>query len=143
MNVNDTQIISRLIDGQYPDYKQIIPTEFKSKVVTKKSSLVSALKTVAVFSQTSNSVKFEFSQEKQSLVLSAESSGLGKSEVELQAKIDGVGAVIILNHHYILDCLSSMDTENVVIKIIDDNSPSLIVQENKEDYLYLVMPIKS
>ena len=102
-----------------------------------------ALKTAGVFSQSSSSVKFEFLPDRQIITLSAESSELGKSEVELPAKIDGNGVVVILNYRYVLDCLSSIDSNNVVMKIIDDSSPSLVLPEGREDYIYLVMPIKS
>jgi DNA polymerase III subunit beta len=140
---NETQIISRLVDGQYPDYKQIIPTSLNTTVVTQKQPLVSALRAGAIFSQNTNSVKLEYSAEKQALTLISESQELGKSVVDLPSKVEGKSGVVILNHHYILDCLSGMDSENVLIKIIDDSSPSLIVPENKNDYIYLVMPIKS
>ena len=140
---NDTQIISRLVDGQYPDYKQIIPTNFLCTSVVDKSQFVSALKAASVFGQSSNSVQVELSSEKQLLVLSSSSSDLGDSSVELSAKITGTGTSLILNYHYLLDCLSSIDSENVVFKTIDDNSPSLLLPETKNDYIYLVMPIKS
>ncbi|MFI5205373.1 MAG: DNA polymerase III subunit beta, partial [Candidatus Paceibacterales bacterium] len=143
LSFNDTQIISRLIDGQYPDYKQIIPVDFKTVVVTEKQALVNALRAVAVFSQSSNSAKFNFSAAKQMLILAAESSELGKSQVELPAKIEGVDVEVVLNHHYVLDSLASIDSANIIMKIIDDNSPSLILPEGKNDYIYLVMPIKS
>ncbi len=143
LSFNETQIISRLIEGQYPDYKQIVPTEFKIIVKTDKIALSSALKTVAVFSQSTKSVKFDFLEEGQKILLTAESSDLGKSKVELPSKIEGGSASLILNHHYVLDCLSSIDSKEIVVKIIDDNSPSLMVPEEKQDYMYLVMPIKS
>lgn len=143
VNFNETQIISRLVDGQYPDYRQIIPTNFVTTVVTEKAPLASALKTAAVFSQTNNSVKLEVLENNQQLVLTAESSDLGKSSVELPAKITGKNTSLVLNYHYLLDCLGSIDSKNVIVKIIDDSSPSLVVPEDKSDYVYLVMPIKS
>ena len=143
LSFNDTQIVSRLIDGQYPDYRQIIPASFTTLVTTEKQPMVSALKAVGVFSHGTSSVKFEFSSEKQSVILSSESSELGKSEVELAAKVEGESKVVILNHHYVLDCLASIDSSEVVMKVIDDSSPSLIVPKDKNDYIYLVMPIKS
>ncbi len=142
-NFNDTQIISRLIDGQYPDYREIIPQEFKTEAVIEKKGLVSALKAAAVMSQNSNSVKVDFSKANQQVKLTGESSELGKSEIELPAKIEGNDVTLVLNYHYLLDCLSSIDSESVVVKMIDDNSPSLIVPEEKKDYIYLIMPIKS
>jgi DNA polymerase III subunit beta len=140
---NNTQIISRLVDGQYPDYKQIIPSEFPANLVIEKQSLVSALRTGSVFNQGNNSVKFDFSVEKQQLILVTESSELGKSIVELPAEIQGKPKAMILNHHYILDCLAHITSPNIIIKLIDDNSPSLIIPQGEEGYVYLVMPIKS
>ena len=105
--------------------------------------MVSALKAASIFTQNNHSVRFEFSSQKQTLVLKAESSDLGSSVVELPSKVEGKDGEIILNHHYVLDCLSSIDGSSVVFKIIDDSSPSLIVPQDKNDYIYLVMPIKS
>lgn len=139
---NNTEVVSRLVDGQYPDYQQIIPANFLISAVVEKQLLAGALKTTSVFSRTSNSVNLKFLNGPQQLVLTAESSDLGKSMVELPCKIDGGDGEVILNHHYLLDCLSGIDSAGVVLKIIDDSSPSLVVPVEKDDYLYLVMPIK-
>jgi DNA polymerase-3 subunit beta len=143
LSFNDTQIVSRLIDGSYPDYKQIIPASFSTMVTVQKQPLANALKAAAVFSQSSNSVKFEFFQDKQQIVLTSESSELGNSQVEVSAKIEGGSKTVILNYHYILDCLSSLESDTLVIKLIDDSSPSIIVPEKDGGYTYLVMPIKT
>jgi len=143
VSFNETQIVSRLVDGQYPDYRQIIPSSFTTTVITEKTPLIGALKAASVFSQNTNSIKVDFSSAKQQLVLTSESSDLGKSSVELPAKISGPDVSLVLNFHYLLDCFTSIDSKNVVVKIIDDNSASLIVPEDKNDYTYLVMPIKS
>jgi len=140
---NETQVISRLVDGQYPDYRQIIPLSFETTSVTEKNAFVNALRAVAIFGQNNNSVNVVFSADKQQMALTAESSDLGKSAVELPAKIDGKGGSLVLNYHYLLDCLNGINSQNVVVKMTDDNSPSLVVPEDKNDYIYLVMPIKS
>ncbi|HYV33791.1 MAG TPA: DNA polymerase III subunit beta, partial [Candidatus Limnocylindria bacterium] len=132
-----------LIDGQYPDYKQIIPTNFQTTLVTDRAALISALRTTAVFSQNNNSTRLDFIPEKEMLVLAAESSDLGKSSIELPSKIDGKGGSLLLNYHYLLDCLNVIDSKNVIVKIIDDASPSLLLPEGNDNYVYLVMPIKS
>lgn len=139
----DSQIVSRLVDGQYPDYRQIIPASFNNTSIAPKSQLVSALRAAAVFGHASNSVQVIFDPEKQQILLSSGLTDLGDSTVEVPAKIEGVGSSLILNHHYFLDCLSVINSENVIIKTIDDNTPSLILPENKNNYIYLVMPIKS
>ena len=143
INFNDTQIISRLVDGQYPDYRQIIPANFSTTAATEKAQLIAALRAVAVFSQGNNSVRLEVFSSKQQVVLAAESSDLGKSAVELPAKVEGGDVSLILNYHYLLDCLTGLDSKDIAIKMIDDSSPSLVVPAEKNDYIYLVMPIKS
>ena len=143
VNFNEVLVISRLVDGQYPDYRQIIPLVFATTAATEKNAFVSALRAVAIFGQNGSSVNMVFSEEKQQIVLTAESPELGKSSVELSAKIEGKGGSLVLNYHYLLDCLSGISSQNVVVKMTDDNSPSLVVPEDKSDYIYLVMPIKS
>jgi len=141
--VDNTEIISRLVDGQYPDYKQIIPQNFATIIIVEKQDLLGALKASGVFSQAGNSVKFVYEDSNQTLKLITESQDLGKSEIELQAKIAGKSGAVLLNHHYIIDCLGGMNTKNIVMKIINESSPSLLLAEGQNDYLYLVMPIKS
>lgn len=143
LQFNDTHIISRLVDGQYPDYKQIIPTSFNTTVIAERLALIGALKTGGIFSQNNNSVKFSYNSDQQKLVLTAESQDLGKSVVEVGSQIEGPGGELVLNYHYLLDCLASTETERVIIKIVNDSSPSLILPEGKDDYMYLVMPIKT
>ncbi|HVY67394.1 MAG TPA: DNA polymerase III subunit beta [Patescibacteria group bacterium] len=143
LSLNDTKIVSRLVDGEYPDYKQIIPTTFPINAKVERQAFVGALRTAGVFSQ-SNSVRLVFSCTKGCVLLSAESPDLGKSEVELPADMSGGEEVgVILNFHYLLDCLSCITEERVELKVIGDSSPILVVPENSQDYTYLVMPIKS
>jgi len=143
LSFENTKIISRLVEGQYPDYKQIIPTVFKITVVADKQELTGALKAVSIFNQQTNSVKLNYSAEKQLLTLSSESSELGKSDVVIPSKIEGGDGEIILNNRYVLDAVNNIETPSVVVKIIDDSSPSLVMPEKGSSYLYLVMPIKS
>ncbi len=143
MVFKDIKIISRLIDGQYPDYEQIIPESFATTSIVPAQALVKALRAAAVFSQSGNSVKFEFSQERQILVVAAESQELGGGTVEIPAAINGPGGQVIFNYHYVLDCLTSLESDNVNFKMINDDSPALMVPEGVGGYIYLVMPIKT
>jgi DNA polymerase-3 subunit beta len=141
--IGSTQIISRLLDGQYPDYRQIIPTSFLTTLSLDRQQFVSALRAGGIFSQSSNSVKVEYFSSKQKIVLTAESGDLGKSVIELEAEVSGNDGMLLVNYHYLLDCLVNLETERVVLKIMDENSPSLITPEGDNTYIYLVMPIKS
>lgn len=139
----DTQIISRLVDGQYPPYEQIIPGSFKTIIKVEKQQVINALRTAGVFSRGANSVKFDYNNEKQLLVLTSESADLGKTVIDISCEIEGGSGSLILNYHYILDCLQNINSPVIKIKVIDDNSPSLVVPDIEGEYIYLVMPIKS
>lgn len=139
----NTQIISRLVDGQYPDYKQIIPSDFQIKSEMSKKDMAAALKTTGIFSQNTNSVILEFSTDKQCVFLTTESSGLGKSNVEIKAEVVGGDCKLIMNYRYILESLSVMDGETLEIKINNSDSPSVFSVKGQQDYFYLVMPIKN
>ncbi len=141
--LNNTQIVSRLIDGEYPPYEQIIPSEFTTTITTNRQALVNGLRAGGVFSQNNASVKVEYDSSAQALVLHTESGELGKSVVELPSRVEGQNGGLMVNFHYLLECLANLTAENVVIKVTNDSSPSLLTPENNDSYLYLVMPIKN
>ena len=138
-----TQIISRLVDGQYPDYKNIIPEQFNTTIIVNKAKFQGGLKTSALFSQNTNTVKLDYSTEKQALVISSESQDLGSGVVDIASKVEGGSGQLLLNCRYVLDFLGQTQGENVVLKIINDSSPAVFGIEGAGDYLYLVMPIKT
>lgn len=143
VKVGQTQLISRLVDGQYPDYKSIIPENFNTVMVADRAKLQSAVKTSALFSQNTNSIKLEFSSEKQSIVISSESQDLGSGVAEVPAKVEGVSGSLLLNYKYMLDFFSQAEGEKVEVKVVNDSSAAVFAVEGQKDYLYLVMPIKT
>lgn len=139
---NNTQIITRLIDGQYPPYQQIMPTEFRTRIKINKQELVTALKTSGIFSQNSNSVHLKYDNNGL-LTISSETGEVGKNVVNLKTEIDGDAGEMLVNYHYVLDFLGSVDQDSIEIKIVNSDSPAVIVGQGDEKYTYLVMPIKS
>lgn len=142
--IGETLLVSRLIDGQYPDYKQIIPNNFNAIITTDRHELANALKTSGIFSRVSNSVKLFYSSVSNKIKISSVSQDLGESEIELPCEIKGTSGEgeVIFNHRYILDALNAMEKEKVVLKIVNDSSPVILQQEGDESYMSLVMPIK-
>ncbi len=141
--IQDTNIISRLIDGQYPEYGQIIPTEFNTTITTETKVLLQALKTSGIFSRTTNSVVLHCDTAKQEVVVKAASSDVGESVVEIPSKVVGPDATITFNYRYLTDALSVISTEQVELRIVNDTAPVIVAPEGDKNYLYLVMPIKS
>jgi len=143
VRIDDTEIISRLIDGQYPEYTHIIPKDFNTTISVNRADLVNAVKTAGIFSQSTGSIVMEYKTESQELKISATSHDLGESNVRLSGAVDGQPGTVFLNYRYVLDCLNSMAAEHINIKIVDDGAPVILQEVDKLNYIYLIMPIKS
>jgi len=141
--IKSTEMISRLIEGQYPDYKQIIPGTSKTTAIINKLEFIRAVKASSLFSKSGiNDINLDFPANKNQVVISSASGQTGESYTILEAKINGEDNGIIVNYNYLLDGLNNIEGENVRIEIIDNNTPCILRPEKDKDYLYIIMPIK-
>lgn len=140
---NSVDLISRLIEGQYPDYTQIIPTTSKTQIKINNNNLIKAVKTSSLFTKSGiYDIKIEFKTKEKEAVVTSSSSQLGENISILEAEISGEDNNIILNYRYLIDGLSNINSELVVVEMTDGNSPCLIKPEIKKDYTYIIMPIR-
>lgn len=138
-----TELVSRLIEGQYPDYQQIIPAGSKTKVMIDRQELIRAVKMASLFSKTGiNDVNLDFPLDKNQAVVSSVSGQTGENITSLEAKVTGGENSIVVNYRYLLEGLSNIEKETVKIEVTDGNTPCLIRPEQDESYLYIIMPIK-
>lgn len=140
---NDTELISRLIDGQYPDYKQIIPQNFITEAVVNRAALVQSLKAASLFATDNNNIELIFSPQTKQVIIKSQSSQAGDSEIFLESETTGPKNTIIFNFRYLLECLNNLKDEQVTLKLIDASSPAQIVPTKRSNYQYIVMPIKT
>jgi DNA polymerase-3 subunit beta len=137
------ELVSRVIDGKYPDYKQIIPDDFSTISKIKVSEFVPAIKSVALFcKQGINDIRFSLDSTKNELVIATASSSMGTSTAKVPIEIKGEDNDIVFNYRYLLDGLSNMSSDEVELKINNNASPGLIQPTNDKNYKYLVMPIR-
>jgi DNA polymerase-3 subunit beta len=137
------EVVSRLIDEQYPDYKQIIPQKSNTTCIIEKQELIRAIKTSAIFSKIGiNDINLDFLGDKQKSIVSSISGQSGENVVNLDAKIEGVDNNITINYRYLLDGLNNVTSDLIRLEIVDSNTPALIKSEDDPTYLYIVMPIK-
>ncbi|MDO8592202.1 MAG: DNA polymerase III subunit beta [bacterium] len=138
-----TELVSRLIEGQYPDYQQIIPSAGKTTIMIDRQELIRAVKMASLFSKAGiNDVNLDFPLGKNQVVISAVSGQTGENITSLAAKVNGNDNSIVVNYRYLLDGLSIIENETVKIEVIDGNTPCIIRSEQDESYLYIIMPIK-
>jgi len=141
LTVDSVELISRLINGHYPDYKQIIPNKTQTEILVNRQELTRAVKASALFSKTGiNDITLIFSKDR--VVVSSFSGASGESHVEVEAEIKGIDNEITINYRYLLDGLNNIDGENVNIGIVNNSTPCILRSEKDKTYLYIVMPIR-
>lgn len=137
------EITSRLIAGRYPDYKQIIPTEFKTTALFSKGQMVSSVKAASLFSAVGiNAVNIKLNPSSQATTISSTSSQAGAYETQLDIQGEGQENAIVLNHRYLLDGMSHLEGDEILIQMNSADAPCLLRSKEDADYLYLVMPIR-
>jgi len=139
--VGGIEIVSRLIDGHYPDYQQIIPQKNNCQTSFNRDTIMRAVKAASIFSRAGiNDINFTFS--KAGVNISSASGQTGEHEALIEGNFKGLDAKITLNYRYVLDGLSALSGETVVFSVIDDQTPCILQDENNKDYQYIIMPIK-
>lgn len=138
------ELISRLIEGSYPDYRQIIPTNFKTEVVLDSKELVQLVKSAALFCRAGiNDVHVIAHADKNEVEITAANSQLGENKGSIKAEVTGDTNDIVFNYRYLLDGIQNMKSKEVRLKLIDKHNPGLFLPEGQKGYTYIVMPIKS
>ena len=139
--IDSVELVSRLINGQYPDYKQIIPDKEKTEIITSKANLLRAVKAVSIFSKTGiNDVDLEFKNNK--IIISASSGQSGESRADVDAEINGIDNEVAINFRYLVDGLNNISSDKVKLKVVSNNTPCVLTADKDDGYLYVVMPIR-
>ncbi|MBI2049013.1 MAG: DNA polymerase III subunit beta [Parcubacteria group bacterium] len=134
-------VTSRLIDGVFPDYKQIIPKNFKTEVVVLKHDFLNSLKITNLFSNKFNQVLFTIHPQKKVFEVTAKNADIGENKTLLQAALSGDPVSLQFNQKYITDCLQSIQTESICLQINGEGKPLIIRGVGDTSFLYLVMPL--
>lgn len=136
-------LVSRLIQGQFPDYKQVIPKSSGTKLVlNRKDFLQAAERTQVIAVSSANIVKFDLRGKKLHLI--ANSPDVGSVDEVLDAEVKGEGkAQVSFNVKLISDALKSMETEKILLELSSTLSPGVLRPVDGADYIYVVMPIRT
>jgi len=138
----NTMIISRVMEGQYPKYNQLIPQDSPKEAIVNIPRLISSLERVAIMvNEKTSIVKFEFKENK--LILSADTPDSGSSEDEFDIEYKETEELkIAFNYRYVLDSLKNMETTEVKIGLNSSLSATVLKPNNDEDYICLIMPVQ-
>lgn len=140
-SVDSVDLISRLISGNYPDYRQIIPTTSETKVIVSRSEMVRAVKAAALFSKSGiNDVTIQFRKKK--VIISSFSGSSGESQIEVEAEVEGGDNEITINYRYLVDGLSNIAGDLAAAEMLNSATPFILKGRGDDSYLYIVMPIR-
>jgi len=137
----DIYIASRIIEGNFPDYKQIIPKEVSTEINVLKEDLNQTLRISNVFSDKFNQVNFSVFPEDNIFEVQATSSDVGESKNRVKSKIKGENIKINFNNKYISDCFGSIKSDAIELYFNGTDKPMIIKGTNDESFMYLVMPM--
>jgi len=134
-------LTSRVIDGIFPDYRQIIPKEFTTEIVVLKQDLLNALKLSNIFSDKFNQVNLKILSKEKIFELSSINNDIGENKTHLDAVINGENIELGFNYKYFLDCFQSIITDSVAIKMTGSGRPIVISPVSDPFFTYLIMPM--
>ncbi len=141
LSFDSIYIVSRVIDGVFPDYRQIIPKEHKTEVVVLKQDLVSFLKISNIFSDSFNQVNIKIQPKESIFELKTKNSNVGENVNSIQASLIGEDIDVNFNYKYIVDCFSSVESDSIVLQFNGMNRPLLISGVSDKSFVYIVMPM--
>jgi DNA polymerase-3 subunit beta len=141
-SINGIMLTSRLIEGTYPNYEQVIPKNNDKKVVINKTEFLKALRRTSIMSrERTHAVRFDLEEGKITLI--SMNPDIGEAREEISAQYKGEQMTVGFNARYLMDILQVMETESVFMELQEPLSPTLLLEENNKDYLCVVMPMRT
>lgn len=140
--INETEIISRVVEGQFPNYKQIIPKEYSHKSVIETSKILDSVKRAMIFTrEPANKIIMTFNNEL--LQIEANTPELGIAEEELNIESDNKEKIFLgINSHFLFDSLKQIDSFSFVCGITGQMSPVTLIPEDDKNFISVIMPIQ-
>lgn len=136
-----TYVTSRVVEGVFPDYKQIIPKEFTTEVIVLKQDIVQALKLATIFSDAFHQVLMKVDPDKKLFEVSTRNTEVGEHTYNLAAAISGEAITIPFNYKYIVDCFQSIEADSVSLQFNGLNRAMVVRGVSDGSFTYLVMPM--
>lgn len=139
----DVELVARLIEGNYPDYRKLIPAAFTTTATMARSELVNVTKISSLFARESaGSIVVSVDEPSESLWIHAVASQLGENDATLKVEAKGTGS-ITLNSRYLLDALQAMESKTVRLGFNGKLEAAMLTDPDSDDYLHIIMPLKS
>ncbi len=137
----DIELVSRVVDGTYPPYKNVIPEKFVSRALIKRSELESNTRLAGLFSSNISDVKLVCGEDK--LTITAKNSDKGEIETSIPITLKNEPFELSLNYRYILDGIKNIATSEIIIEFTGSGSPLIMRPSDDKSFIYLIMPLRN
>lgn len=139
--IGDEEFYSRLIDGEFPPYERVIPTEKKTTVEVNREELLRNTKLISIFARDySNVILYDFGKE--GLTLRPKEDGNKENTTTQEITIDGEDQQVAFNYKYVIDFLNHVDAEDLVIEILRSDAPVVFKAKGNEQFIHIIMPVR-
>ena len=138
----DTVFINRRIEGNFPNYKQLLPDGYATRATIEVDKLVASVRRASLLGSTSSPVRFDLNNASQTVQISAASQDVGSAQEIISCAIEGEDVEIAFNYAYVLDGLGSIATDEVYLEVQSALKPGIFRALEPENFLYLVMPVR-
>lgn len=141
--LENIKFVSRVVEGVFPDYQQIVPKKFVTDVLIDKTTILNNLRTASVFSGKLNEIIIKVDAESELITIKTANSDYGEHTSSLESKITGESINMSFNYRYILDCLPQINSENILLRFSGDGKPLVVTGAEDNSFQYLIMPMNS
>lgn len=140
--VEETELVSRLIDGQFPDYRQLIPEDIPTTAQVKTTELQNVAKVAGLFAR-ENAGSVIMKVEEQTISVQSVANQVGENTSSIEAQVEGDPIEVSLNGRYILDALNAINSKEVTVGLTGKVNPCVIRPVDDDSYLHIIMPLRS
>jgi DNA polymerase-3 subunit beta len=144
-HVEGIDLVSRLIEGQFPNYEPVIPTSHSSRAVIDREAFLSGARRASIFARDSaNIVKIELGGEDgEGLAITAHAADVGDNADAIEANVEGQPTTIAFNARYLIDVLANLSADEAALELSGPLAPGVIRGIGKDDYVHVIMPVRT
>jgi len=143
-HVEGTELVSRLIDGQFPNYQQVLPTSHSSRAVVEREDLLKAVRLSALIaSSAANVVRLKLGEDGSNGIVIAAAADVGDAEGEVEAAIEGDPVTIAFNARYLTEALQNLSGDQLALEFSGPLSPGVLKPVEDREYVHVIMPVRT
>jgi len=143
-HVEGTELVSRLIDGQFPNYQQVLPASYATRVLVDREDLLKAVRLSALIaSSAANVVRLRVGETGPAGITIAAAADVGDAEGEVEAQVEGDGVTIAFNARYLVEALQNVEGDRLALEMSGPLSPGVLKPVDDPDYVHVIMPVRT